>query len=162
MKNVTNEEYLQLVRDVELLKRRFKREKAARLQVESLVENKSRELYEANLQLKTSNKDLENKVTERTKELERNVTELNRANQELNEFAYIVSHDLKAPLRAISQLLSFLEADIAPECLNDDVNMYINLLKDRAVRMENLINAILSYSRVGRTNAEKQQLMQLK
>ena len=76
-------------------------------------------------------------------------SDLEKINNELNQFAYIVSHDLKAPLRAISSLVMFLEEDLG-ELLEDEVKENFSLLKGRVKRMESLINGILEYSRVGR------------
>jgi two-component system, LuxR family, sensor kinase FixL len=75
---------------------------------------------------------------------------LRRANQELNEFAYVASHDLKAPLRGIKTLADWIAADGA-EQLSADAREHLRLLQHRIERMHNLIDGILQYSRVGRT-----------
>jgi len=75
--------------------------------------------------------------------------ELKKANQELAEFAYIVSHDLKAPLRAISSLAQWLGEDYK-DALDKDGQEKIDLLLGRAKRMHNLIEGVLAYSRLGR------------
>lgn len=75
---------------------------------------------------------------------------LKKINDELNQFAYIVSHDLKAPLRAIASLASFIEEDLEGQ-LTPEVGEHLNLLKGRVQRMQNLIDGILEFSRVGRT-----------
>lgn len=75
--------------------------------------------------------------------------ELKKANQELAEFAYIVSHDLKAPLRAISSLAQWLGEDYK-DALDKDGKEKIDLLLGRAKRMHNLIEGVLAYSRLGR------------
>lgn len=76
--------------------------------------------------------------------------------KELDQFAYVVSHDLKAPLRAINNLAEWIIEDM-PE-MPDDVGDNLKLLQGRILRMENLINGILDYSRVGRTHIEKQKI----
>lgn len=74
---------------------------------------------------------------------------LEKKNQELDQFAYIVSHDLKAPLRAIANLSQWIEEDLH-EKLTSDTRNQMNLLRGRVYRMEALIEGILEYSRVGR------------
>ncbi|MFM9028251.1 MAG: sensor histidine kinase, partial [Bacteroidota bacterium] len=75
---------------------------------------------------------------------------LERKNDELDKFASIVSHDLKAPLRAIGNLTDWIEED-AGAVLDSDTRSNFNLIKQRVGRMEDLINAILEYSRADRT-----------
>ncbi|GCD77432.1 hypothetical protein JCM31826_09140 [Thermaurantimonas aggregans] len=74
---------------------------------------------------------------------------LEKINNELNRFAYIVSHDLKAPLRAINNLSEWIEEDIGDK-LEGETKEQFKLLRGRVRRLENLINGILEYSRVGR------------
>ena len=93
-------------------------------------------------QLKNINVELEKRVIDRTSQLE-------RVNKELTEFAYVVSHDLKAPLRGINQLAEWLSIDYE-EALGNKGTELLGLLKGRVNRLENLINAILEYSRAGR------------
>ncbi len=88
------------------------------------------------------NEELEQRVAERTEQLE-------AANAELSNFAYVASHDLKAPLRAISQLSSWIIEDYA-NVLDEDGRSKLNLLIDRTRHMHNLIDGILEYSRIGR------------
>lgn len=75
--------------------------------------------------------------------------ELQKANQELTEFAYIVSHDLKAPLRAISSLAQWIGEDYRA-ALDEEGRQKIGLLLGRTKRMHNLIEGVLAYSRLGR------------
>lgn len=79
--------------------------------------------------------------------------EIERKNKELNDFAYIVSHDLKAPLRAISQLADWLAEDYT-EVLDDAGKETLKVLKNRTVRMHNMIEGILQFSRVGRVEGK--------
>lgn len=87
-------------------------------------------------------------------EAEKRLTEymqnLEKVNKELDQFAYIVSHDLKAPLRAIANLATWIEEDLNSQ-MTPEVRRQFDLLKNRVKRMENLINGILQYSRVGRS-----------
>jgi len=80
---------------------------------------------------------------------EEKIQELRRANTELQDFAYIVSHDLKAPLRAISSLAGWLAEDYADK-LDQSGREQLQLLLKRTKRMHNLIEGILTYSRLGR------------
>ena len=82
-------------------------------------------------------------------ELERLTAELRRRNAELDQFAYVASHDLRAPLRGIANLASWLAKDLEPH-LTDDTRRYLELLGGRVQRMEGLINGLLEYSRAGR------------
>ncbi|MDF0555476.1 PAS domain S-box protein [Kamptonema sp. UHCC 0994] len=84
-----------------------------------------------------------------TRMLSQTATVLRKRNQELDQFAYVVSHDLKAPLRAIANLSSWIEEDLS-EAMTEDTQHQMNLLRGRVHRMEALIDALLQYSRVGR------------
>jgi PAS domain S-box-containing protein len=75
--------------------------------------------------------------------------ELESANEELKSFAYVVSHDLKAPLRAIGSLADWISTDYADK-IDDAGKEHMRLLVSRVHRMDNLIDGILRYSRVGR------------
>lgn len=73
---------------------------------------------------------------------------VDQRNQELDQFAHIVSHDLKAPLRAISNLSQWIEEDLADQ-VPPDTKQNLNLLRARVSRMETLINGLLTYAKVG-------------
>ncbi|MGM9454025.1 sensor histidine kinase [Legionella bozemanae] len=75
--------------------------------------------------------------------------QLLKTNEELEQFAYIASHDLKAPLRAIERLATWLEEDNADK-LDDKSKEHLALLRQRTLRLANLIDGILQYSRAGR------------
>jgi PAS domain S-box-containing protein len=70
-------------------------------------------------------------------------------NRELDQFAYVTSHDLKAPLRAIANLSEWIEEDLRDQ-LTGETQTQMQLLRSRVHRMEALINGLLEYSRVGR------------
>ena len=108
------------------------------------------------------NDELEARVRQRTTQLEQVNTlllttakTLEQRNQELDQFAYIASHDLKAPLRAIANLSEWIEEDLEDK-LDDDTRHNMDLLRGRVHRLENLINGLLDYSRVGRINTAPQ------
>jgi PAS domain S-box-containing protein len=73
---------------------------------------------------------------------------VNQRNQELDQFAHVVSHDLKAPLRAISNLSQWIEEDLADQ-VPLDTKQNLSLLRSRVSRMEGLINGLLTYARIG-------------
>jgi len=81
--------------------------------------------------------------------LDKNFRELTKKNKELDEFAYVVSHDLKAPLRGIENLLKWLEEDHGNE-LTRNVKKSLDLIKGRTKRLENMINGLLDYARIGK------------
>jgi PAS domain S-box-containing protein len=76
------------------------------------------------------------------------IRELESTHEELKSFAYVVSHDLKAPLRAISALAGWLSHDYSDK-FDEEGKEHMRLLIKRVYRMDNLINGILQYSRVG-------------
>jgi signal transduction histidine kinase len=89
----------------------------------------------------------EKKLSE--KKLHQYAVDLEKINKELDQFAYVVSHDLKAPLRAIFNLTQWIEEDLGT-ALSQDIRSNMELLRGRVNRMQALINGILDYSRVNR------------
>ncbi len=85
-----------------------------------------------------------------------NIT-LEDRNRELEQFAYVASHDLKAPLRAIANLSEWIEEDLHGQLAAENQRQML-LLRGRVHRMEALINGLLEYSRVGRTKAALEQV----
>ncbi|MEX2286069.1 MAG: response regulator [Planctomycetaceae bacterium] len=125
-----------------LLRRKFFQEENRRIlqklkdkEVEALKARAEKELAEARAML--------------VEELEKTAAELQRSNRELEQFAYVVSHDLKEPLRMITSYTQLL-ADECQDKLGDEPNRYIHYAVDGASRMRQLIDGLLEYSRVGR------------
>lgn len=85
------------------------------------------------------------------------VSELAAVNQELKDFAYIVSHDLKAPLRGIASLADWLQNDYADRFDEEGRDM-LQLIRGRVRRMSDLIDGVLQYSRVGRVREHQTQI----
>jgi signal transduction histidine kinase/PAS domain-containing protein len=82
---------------------------------------------------------------------------LEKSNRELDQFAYVTSHDLKAPLRAIGNLADWIEEDLGDD-LAGEVRENMALLRGRVNRMEALIQGILDYSRIGREAVKPEQV----
>lgn len=88
-------------------------------------------------------------------ELSKNISLLRRSNEELDQYAHIVSHDLKGPLRGISNVISWVEEDHKNE-LSPKVIEYLELIKGRVSRAENLIEGLLAYARTDKESIEKE------
>jgi len=113
-------------------------------------------------ELRKHREHLEEMVAERTAELTKEITkrkqaeeklkqtvaELGRSNEELQGFAHVASHDLQEPLRMVASYVQLLERRYKDN-LDADANDFINFAVDGTKRMQNLINDLLSYSRVG-------------
>ncbi len=95
-------------------------------------------------------------ITQRKKseeEIKRRMTELARSNEDLEQFAYITSHDLMEPLRMMSSYAQLLKRRYATQ-LDDDAREFIEFIIGGAQRMRLLIDALLVYSRAGRADAQ--------
>ncbi|MEH2062161.1 MAG: ATP-binding protein [Nostoc sp.] len=121
------------------------------------------QLETANQTLEQLNQALETRVAQRTEELTKTIrqlqneveqrqqaeTELQRSNQELEQFAYVASHDLQEPLRVIVSYTELLAQKYQKQ-LDEKADKYITYIVNAASRMQALIEDLLSYSRVGR------------
>ena len=84
--------------------------------------------------------------------LEKSISQLEYRNMELDKFAYVVSHDLKAPLRGIYNVIKWIQEDVGDE-LSVKMSEFLQIISSRTVRMEQLINGLLEYARL-RTKAQ--------
>ena len=98
-------------------------------------------------------KQLEFQNAESLLALEQAKVALENRNDELDQFVYAASHDLKAPLRGITNLSKWLEEDLSGQ-LSEENQQQLILLRQRAKRMENLIDGLLKYSRIGREQVD--------
>jgi len=92
-------------------------------------------------------------IIEMNKQKESLLDELAHQNQELSDYAHMVSHDLKSPLRSIDALTAWLKEDYKDQ-LGDDGNKSINLIRNNVEKMDTLINGILEYSTIGKNRID--------
>jgi signal transduction histidine kinase len=118
--------------------------------LEELVQQRTQELERSEARYRALNEELELRVRQRT-------TELEMANTALKDFAYVVSHDLKAPLRGIRRIAGWLCEDYADAFDEHGLEM-LDLLAKRVKRMDALIDGVLTYSRIGRIENESERI----
>lgn len=97
------------------------------------------------------------KVATSREELVEYSKQLEKQNRELNQFSYVVSHDLKAPLRAIFKLSEWIEEDLGKD-VSEDVRNNMQTLRGRVTRLEGLINGLLEYSKIGKVNIKPEKV----
>ncbi len=96
---------------------------------------------------------VEELVGQRTVELEKTANELARSNADLEQFAFVASHDLRAPLRGIENLAKWIEEDL-DEVLVGETRSNMGLLRGRVKRLDKLLDDLLQFSRAGRAQEE--------
>jgi PAS domain S-box-containing protein len=125
----------------------------SRDQLEQEVQERTRALTQTNAALQTE-------IFERM-QIERQLGQLadtlRQSNQELEQFAYVASHDLQEPLRAVANYTQLLARKYSGN-LDEKADKYIGYIVDGATRMQQLINDLLTYSRVGRQTLNLQEV----
>jgi two-component system NtrC family sensor kinase len=119
-------------------------------QVAAELQRSKDELLVSEEQLRAANATLEQRVAQRTKQLQEHVEELKRTNAELDQFAHVASHDLQEPLRKVQMFGDFLSSECGSQ-LGDDGQDYLNRILHAIARMRTLINDLLAFSRLTRS-----------
>jgi signal transduction histidine kinase/CheY-like chemotaxis protein len=135
------------VSEVEQLKRRLERERRARKEAEAIAEEKTREIYEANVRLRRLNDRLEELVQQRTGELAAARDEAVRASQAKSDFLASMSHELRTPLNAIIGIAELLRDD-AEDLGQSDLLEPLERIHGAGNHLLKLINGILDLSKI--------------
>ncbi|WP_133273903.1 sensor histidine kinase [Hymenobacter radiodurans] len=121
-----------------------------------LIENLAEQVVLGDYKVKIRDKEqdsigkLAGSLNRMTQTLDQTFEALNKRNLELDQFAYVASHDLKAPLRGIGALVKWIEEEL-PHEVSAQMREYLVMLKGRLTRLDDLINGLLAYARAGRT-----------
>ena len=114
-------------------------------------------MSQINDKLQNINTELEEKVKARTNDLEDEKFKLEKSNEELNQYATIVAHDLRAPVRSIRSLVDLLSLSLSPS-LEKEVQQTITFIQSSAVKLESLIVNLLKVARVDSATLENTEI----
>ncbi len=131
-------------------------------QLDARVQERTTALTTANERLTreiTARRQTDQALAAANEQLAETVQNLRRSNKELQDFAYVTAHDLKAPLRGIGTLADWIASDYADK-FDEQGRQQLRLLKGRVTRLTELINGILHYSEIGRV-AHRPELVDL-
>jgi len=134
----------QLISRLQREKRRLERERLARKQAESILEAKALELYYANEQLRQLNENLEQKITQRTRELRKAKNVAEHARRAEQQFLANMSHEIRTPMNAVIGMTYLLYETT----LSDTQKEYVDSLRFSADSLMGLIDNILDLSKI--------------
>jgi signal transduction histidine kinase len=154
---------LNMMQDAQLERDKARHQERRAVQAEQAMEEKAQELKQKNMEIEEKNRQMEEReitllslsedLRARRKTLEKQKEELSRSNKELDDFAFIASHDLKEPLRGIQNYANFLMEDYSDK-LDEEGRKKLTTLGRLTKRLENLIDNLLHYSRLGRAELQ--------
>ncbi|RTQ50720.1 hypothetical protein EJV47_08800 [Hymenobacter gummosus] len=129
----------------------------------SIIEHLAEQVVQGDYKVKIRDKEsdslgnLATSLNRMTQTLDDTFGALEKRNRELDQFAYVASHDLKAPLRGVSTVVKWIEDEQGHE-LSPKMQEYFGMMKGRLTRLEDLINGLLAYARVGRTQQKLEEV----
>ncbi|PJJ58888.1 sensor histidine kinase [Hymenobacter chitinivorans] len=128
-----------------------------------IIENLANQVVQGDYKVKIKDKEkdslgnLATSLNRMTQTLDDTFSALQNRNRELDQFAYVTSHDLKAPLRGVMTVVKWIEDELKAE-LSDQMHQYLGMMKGRLTRLEDLINGLLAYARIGRTEQKLEEV----
>ncbi|MCB2408593.1 sensor histidine kinase [Hymenobacter lucidus] len=128
-----------------------------------IIENLADQVVQGDYKVKIKDKEkdslgnLATSLNRMTQTLDDTFGALQNRNKELDQFAYVTSHDLKAPLRGVMTVVKWIEDELSTE-LSAQMHQYLGMMKGRLVRLEDLINGLLAYARIGRTEQKLEEV----
>jgi len=126
-------------------------------EIEVQLQGKNDRLGRALLEMRNNLIESKKTETKNLHDLELYNKNLEKRNKELDQFAYITSHDLKSPLRGINNLAEWIEEDME-DSMSEESKKHFVMLRGRVHRMDALINSLLKYSRAGKLNNEVEKI----